>query len=50
VPRDEHFKGKSFVTQDGNREWTAVIDCVSMDDRTRRHGSFLRVYNAGRHG
>jgi hypothetical protein len=33
ISRDEHFKGKSFVTQDGNREWTTVIDCVSMDGR-----------------
>jgi hypothetical protein len=33
VSRDQHFKGKSFITQDGSREWTTIIDCVSMDGR-----------------
>jgi hypothetical protein len=31
VSRDEHFKGKSYATQCGNREWTSLIECVSLD-------------------
>jgi DDE superfamily endonuclease len=33
VSRNEHFKGKSFITQCGNREWTSLIKCVSTDGR-----------------
>ena len=31
VSREEKFRGKSYVTQCGNREWTSLIECVSMD-------------------
>jgi hypothetical protein len=30
ISRDKRFKGKSFCIQDGSREWTTVIDCVSI--------------------
>jgi hypothetical protein len=33
VSRDEHFKGKSFVTQDRSRKWTSLIECVSCTGR-----------------
>jgi hypothetical protein len=33
VSRDERFKGKSYCIQDGSREWTTVIDCVSVGGR-----------------
>jgi 4-hydroxybenzoate polyprenyltransferase len=33
VSREEKFRGKSYVTQCGNREWTSLIECVSMDGR-----------------
>ena len=33
VSQDKAFKGKSFTAQCGNREWTTVIDCVSMDGK-----------------
>jgi hypothetical protein len=31
ITREEHFKGKSYCIQDGNREWTSVIECMSTD-------------------
>jgi hypothetical protein len=31
ISREEKFRGKSYVTQCGNREWTSLIECVSMD-------------------
>lgn len=30
VSRNERFKGKPFVIQDGGRDWTTVIECVSL--------------------
>jgi hypothetical protein len=33
VLREEKFRGKSYVTQYGNREWTSLIKCVSIDGR-----------------
>jgi hypothetical protein len=33
VSCDEHFKGKSFVTQDKSCEWTSLIECVSCTGR-----------------
>lgn len=33
ISRDERFQGKSFCIQDGSREWTTVIDCVSIGGR-----------------
>lgn len=33
VSREKRFKGKPYVTQPGNRDWTSLIECVSMDGR-----------------
>jgi DDE superfamily endonuclease len=33
VTADTRFAQKSFVTQDGSREWVTIISCISLDGR-----------------